>query len=101
MIFFLVYVNELTEVEEPPKKSQQDTGFVSRILSTLSIERTKSWNEEFQEILHLEDCKEKFLKLSNLSRDFVFTAQTYGRIIIRGKFIVSFLKNPRIDITSL
>ena len=45
----------------------------------------RKWNREFQEILELSDEKIKYEKLSELSRDFVYCAKTYGKVIISEK----------------
>lgn len=45
----------------------------------------RNWNKEFQQSLEMEDSKEKFEKLRNLEEDFVYAAETYGRIIIAGR----------------
>jgi hypothetical protein len=65
--------------------------------SEKSTENIRHWNDEFQQILQLPDSKDKYLKLRNLGnallkyskfiskeRDFVYVAETYGKIIIAG-----------------
>ena len=45
--------------------------------------KNKDWNGEFQTILDLpDDKKEKWEKLYQLGKDFVYSAKTYGKIII-------------------
>jgi len=46
-----------------------------------------SWNTEFQTVIEMEDCLEKFERLSSLEQDFVYAAETYGRIIISEHFL--------------
>eukprot|EP01117_Protostelium_nocturnum_P004713 TRINITY_DN1709_c0_g1_i1.p1 TRINITY_DN1709_c0_g1~~TRINITY_DN1709_c0_g1_i1.p1 ORF type:complete len:1608 (-),score=618.00 TRINITY_DN1709_c0_g1_i1:52-4875(-) len=46
----------------------------------ISFER--DWNDEYQSILEMEDSKDKFESLKGLASDFVYAAETYGRIII-------------------
>ncbi|KAF2070369.1 hypothetical protein CYY_008312 [Polysphondylium violaceum] len=41
-----------------------------------------NWNEIFQNTLDLPDSEEKFRKLSNIANDFVYCADTFGKIII-------------------
>ncbi|KAF2076806.1 hypothetical protein CYY_001883 [Polysphondylium violaceum] len=41
-----------------------------------------NWNEIFQDTLDLPDSEEKFRKLSNIANDFVYCADTFGKIII-------------------
>ena len=47
------------------------------------VEKTKAecWNEDFQNILSLEDGYEKFKLLSNLAKDFTHSAKIYGIFI--------------------
>jgi len=40
------------------------------------------WNEEFQRISALEDSAEKYKQLSQIAHEFVYVAETYGRVII-------------------
>jgi hypothetical protein len=42
----------------------------------------KDWNEDFQQLLQTEDNYDKFVNLGQLAQEFVYTAQTYGRVII-------------------
>ncbi|EGC32510.1 hypothetical protein DICPUDRAFT_15088, partial [Dictyostelium purpureum] len=51
-----------------------------------------SWNSEFQRLLEMDDCLEKFERLSSLEHDFVYAAETYGRIIISENFLSNELK---------
>lgn len=46
-----------------------------------------NWNVEFQNIIKIEDSVEKFTKLSALANNFVFMAETYGKIIISELFL--------------
>ncbi|EGG14472.1 hypothetical protein DFA_12244 [Cavenderia fasciculata] len=51
--------------------------------STPSInQKGNSWNEKFQELLEEKDSEEKFKKLSTIANEFVYCANTYGKIII-------------------
>eukprot|EP01125_Pyxidicula_operculata_P015455 TRINITY_DN5247_c0_g1_i2.p1 TRINITY_DN5247_c0_g1~~TRINITY_DN5247_c0_g1_i2.p1 ORF type:complete len:2540 (-),score=775.56 TRINITY_DN5247_c0_g1_i2:128-7747(-) len=52
----------------------------------------KKWNEEFQELMEIEDDVEeapmfKFKAIANLTRDFISVAQVYGKIIISERFL--------------
>ncbi|PRP79299.1 ABC transporter B family member 11-like [Planoprotostelium fungivorum] len=42
----------------------------------------RDWNAEYQSILDMPDSKIKYRKLKSLATDFVYAAETYGRIII-------------------
>eukprot|EP01125_Pyxidicula_operculata_P022245 TRINITY_DN898_c1_g1_i1.p1 TRINITY_DN898_c1_g1~~TRINITY_DN898_c1_g1_i1.p1 ORF type:complete len:1793 (+),score=365.55 TRINITY_DN898_c1_g1_i1:43-5379(+) len=45
------------------------------------------WNSQFQDLLMMNDNKQKFKKLASLERDFLYVAETYGRIIISEKYL--------------
>ncbi|ELR11467.1 uncharacterized protein ACA1_122080 [Acanthamoeba castellanii str. Neff] len=45
-------------------------------------DQTKNWNTDFQHLLDMPPSAEKFTKLARLAHDFVFAAETYGKIII-------------------
>ncbi|KAN0015625.1 hypothetical protein ACTFIU_008366 [Dictyostelium citrinum] len=63
-------------------------------LSTKKMESISlySWNSEFQRLLEMDDCLEKFERLSSLEHDFVYAAESYGRIIISENFLSNELK---------
>eukprot|EP01122_Echinamoeba_exundans_P007904 TRINITY_DN2521_c0_g1_i1.p1 TRINITY_DN2521_c0_g1~~TRINITY_DN2521_c0_g1_i1.p1 ORF type:complete len:1209 (+),score=237.81 TRINITY_DN2521_c0_g1_i1:47-3628(+) len=44
--------------------------------------KQKNWNREFQDLLARPDSEEKYSSLSRLANEFVFVAQTYGKVII-------------------
>lgn len=48
-----------------------------------AIPQAASWNEKFQNILELKNGYDKFKQLSNLAKDFAYSAKIYGSIIIR------------------
>ncbi|KAM9964845.1 hypothetical protein ACTFIW_004637 [Dictyostelium discoideum] len=50
------------------------------------------WSSEFQRLLEMDDCLEKFERLSSLEHDFVYAAESYGRIIISENFLANELK---------
>ena len=50
--------------------------------NTGSTNKGRNWNEEFQQLVELPDSRIKFLGLRNLAHDFVYAAETYGKIII-------------------
>ncbi|KYQ92909.1 hypothetical protein DLAC_05501 [Tieghemostelium lacteum] len=52
-----------------------------------TVESLTSWNSEFQKLIEMDDCLEKFERLSSLEHDFVYAAETYGRIIISEHFL--------------
>lgn len=45
------------------------------------------WNDQFQKIRKMDEGLDKYRKLSNLAHDFVYAAQTYGRIIISERYL--------------
>ncbi|KAK5577689.1 hypothetical protein RB653_002634 [Dictyostelium firmibasis] len=51
-----------------------------------------TWSSEFQRLLDMDDCLEKFERLSSLEHDFVYAAESYGRIIISENFLANELK---------
>jgi hypothetical protein len=62
-------------------------GWKDAMSSELNLRRelvsVKNWNEEFQKILRMpQEDLNTFSLLRSLGQDFVFTAETYGRIII-------------------
>jgi Clustered mitochondria len=47
----------------------------------------RSWNEEFQQLMdNKKDNLEKYRRLRHLAQDFVFTAETYGKLIIAERY---------------
>eukprot|EP01132_Coremiostelium_polycephalum_P008397 gene8397-10313_t len=44
--------------------------------------KNSNWNETFQSILELPESLEKYKSLSNIANDFVYCADTFGKIII-------------------
>ncbi|KAN0035447.1 hypothetical protein ACTA71_004717 [Dictyostelium dimigraforme] len=50
------------------------------------------WSSEFERLLEMDDCLEKFERLSSLEHDFVYAAESYGRIIISENFLADELK---------
>ena len=54
---------------------------------------TRNWNEEFQSLVASIDDSvilaehKKFRKLASLAKDFVYAAQTYGKVIISEKYL--------------
>jgi hypothetical protein len=50
-------------------------------------EQPKTWNDMFQSILAMENSYTKFKRLSNLAKDFTFSAKIYGNIIISELFL--------------
>lgn len=44
--------------------------------------KQKNWNLEFQALLTRPDSEEKYAALSRLANEFVFVAETYGKVII-------------------
>ena len=47
----------------------------------------RNWNEEFQVLMDMPPCEEKYEKLGHLSQDFVHQAQVFGQIIISEVFL--------------
>jgi Clustered mitochondria len=45
-------------------------------------EEVRDWNVEFQRALACRDAEQRYVLLSRLSADFLYSANTYGRIII-------------------
>jgi hypothetical protein len=69
-------------------KAYSSQHVVSSSSTTISeITRSRNWNEEFQLLMELPDSRIKFLGLRNLEHDFVYAAETYGRIIISESFL--------------
>eukprot|EP01126_Amoeba_proteus_P043502 TRINITY_DN4779_c0_g1_i5.p1 TRINITY_DN4779_c0_g1~~TRINITY_DN4779_c0_g1_i5.p1 ORF type:complete len:470 (+),score=93.17 TRINITY_DN4779_c0_g1_i5:729-2138(+) len=52
-----------------------------------SNDYVKDWSKEFQKRLREVDEEQKYAALSRLSRDFLYVAETYGRIIISELFL--------------
>eukprot|EP01125_Pyxidicula_operculata_P001241 TRINITY_DN1115_c1_g3_i3.p1 TRINITY_DN1115_c1_g3~~TRINITY_DN1115_c1_g3_i3.p1 ORF type:complete len:317 (-),score=65.04 TRINITY_DN1115_c1_g3_i3:91-1041(-) len=60
--------------------------------SSISIDLDKvdlslKWNNDFQRFLSMESSEEKFRNLANLSKDFLYAARVYGKIIISEAFL--------------
>lgn len=47
----------------------------------------KNWNRELQELLDMDPCEEKYLKLRELAHDFNLTAEVYAKILISELFL--------------
>lgn len=45
------------------------------------------WNEGFQTLVAQPDSLEKFTELTRLAKEFVYLAETYGRIIIAESYL--------------
>lgn len=85
-----VYFSEVTDKddnkgvyfgdEEEDNQKHKTTG--SNVSDILDQKTSIDWNKEFQEILLLDDSDIKFTRLSALANNFVFLAETYGKIII-------------------
>ncbi|EFA86726.1 hypothetical protein PPL_00531 [Heterostelium album PN500] len=59
---------------------------------SVTDESLTSWNSEFQRILEMDDSLEKFERLASLEHDFVYAAESYGRIIISEHLLPDELK---------
>jgi hypothetical protein len=42
----------------------------------------KDWNKNFQSILDEEESESKYQRLSQIAHEFIFVAETYGKVII-------------------
>ncbi|KAK5577688.1 hypothetical protein RB653_002633 [Dictyostelium firmibasis] len=78
-------------------KGVSDGRSITQSASSLSSKKMESislysWNSEFQRLLEMDDCLEKFERLSSLEHDFVYAAESYGRIIISENFLANELK---------
>ncbi|KYQ91377.1 hypothetical protein DLAC_08332 [Tieghemostelium lacteum] len=72
--------------------SQESNGIIeddSRAIELLNVcgtsdfkEINSNWNDLFQRLLDLPESEEKYKKLSNMASDFVYCADTFGKIII-------------------
>lgn len=47
----------------------------------------KDWNRELQELLDMDPCEDKYLKLRELAHDFNLTAEVYAKILISELFL--------------
>jgi hypothetical protein len=63
--------------------------------------KQKNWNREFQDLLVRPDSEEKYSALSRLANEFVFVAQTYGKVIISELSVPAEEKTVRVRVTSL
>eukprot|EP01091_Cochliopodium_minus_P008798 TRINITY_DN2050_c0_g2_i9.p1 TRINITY_DN2050_c0_g2~~TRINITY_DN2050_c0_g2_i9.p1 ORF type:complete len:1349 (-),score=401.15 TRINITY_DN2050_c0_g2_i9:136-4182(-) len=78
--------------EETEKDPQVNSSNLAKLLKAIKWSKTSKvipkppeWNEKFQELMSLENSYEKYDGLRNLAQDFVYCAETYGRIIISEK----------------
>eukprot|EP01132_Coremiostelium_polycephalum_P005864 gene5864-7293_t len=80
----------LTDIPATQQKNQQK---IKQLKVQIDPEDSlTSWNTQFQKLQEMPDCLEKFEKLSSLEHDFVYAAETYGRIIISEHFLPDEIK---------
>lgn len=68
------------DVAPPPGDTSPDS--VAAAAKAAPTELQEDWNMEFQAALDLPEGSEKWNRLSQLARDFVYCSKTYGKIII-------------------
>lgn len=57
------------------------------VLRQKQISIVKNWNKEFWKLVRLPDSEIKFQAMKALAQDFVFTSETYGRLIISEMYL--------------
>eukprot|EP01121_Diplochlamys_sp_Union-15-3_P013069 TRINITY_DN400_c0_g2_i1.p1 TRINITY_DN400_c0_g2~~TRINITY_DN400_c0_g2_i1.p1 ORF type:complete len:533 (+),score=143.20 TRINITY_DN400_c0_g2_i1:106-1599(+) len=71
-------VSETSDMES----SESDTDSVSTETRPKTVDTNLKWTYRFQTILDKKDSFEKFHELCRLAHEFVFVAETYGKVII-------------------
>jgi hypothetical protein len=77
-------VDSDSEEEDNESLTQSDTEMYENENPTTS---DLYWNTQFQRIMAMKDHVEKYEKLRHLAHDFVYAAQTYGKIIISERYL--------------
>jgi len=72
--------SELSPRVVTPRKNKRNS-------ATLDTELSKDWNKELQNLIYKPDSLQKFKDITSLANDFLYVAETYGRIIISEQFL--------------